>query len=117
LYYYRARYYDAHIGRFISEDPSGIDGGINLYLYVHNNPVNYVDPTGLKYIPQCGCFVICKILVVNLRLYLCVECTVCKDCGKTYVDCNFKGSYYIYDDNPKFTYLFDCDDFPPKNYI
>jgi RHS repeat-associated protein len=53
LYYYRARYYDAGIGRFISEDPIGIDGGINLYLYVQNNPVNYVDPFGLDRYSWC----------------------------------------------------------------
>jgi RHS repeat-associated protein len=48
LYYYRARYYDPKIGRFISEDPIGFDGGINFYLYVRNNPVNATDPSGLK---------------------------------------------------------------------
>ena len=46
LYYYRARYYDASIGRFVSEDPAGFDGGINFYVYVENNPVNLTDPLG-----------------------------------------------------------------------
>jgi RHS repeat-associated protein len=47
LYYYRARYYDARSGRFISKDPIGFaTGDINLYVYVENNPVNLVDPTG-----------------------------------------------------------------------
>jgi RHS repeat-associated protein len=48
LYYYRARYYDSTIGRFISEDPIGLLGGINLYSYVGNNAVNFVDPLGLQ---------------------------------------------------------------------
>ena len=49
LYYYRARYYDADTGRFISEDPIGFAGGdANLYAYVFNNPVNLVDPLGLE---------------------------------------------------------------------
>jgi RHS repeat-associated protein len=40
LYYYRARYYSPRLQRFISEDPIGIAGGINLYAYVGNNPVS-----------------------------------------------------------------------------
>jgi RHS repeat-associated protein len=48
LMYYRARFYDPQIGRFISEDPIGFGGGdINLYAYVGNNPINYKDPTGM----------------------------------------------------------------------
>ena len=47
LYYYRARYYTSQIGRFISEDPIGFDGGINFYAYVGNNPVNFMGPLGL----------------------------------------------------------------------
>jgi RHS repeat-associated protein len=47
LYYYRARYYDPGIDRFISEDPSGFEGGINLYQYAGDSPLNYVDPLGL----------------------------------------------------------------------
>ncbi len=50
LYYYRTRYYDPTIGRFVSEDPIGILGGINLNAYVSNNPVNYIDPNGLAWI-------------------------------------------------------------------
>jgi len=45
--YYRARYYDPQIGRFISEDPIGFGGGMKFYSYVKNNPAKYVDPSGL----------------------------------------------------------------------
>jgi RHS repeat-associated protein len=44
--YYRARYYDPKVGRFISEDPIRWEGGINLYAYVDNNPVRFLDPMG-----------------------------------------------------------------------
>jgi RHS repeat-associated protein len=50
IYEYRARYYDQNVGRFISEDPSELGAlgeGTNLYVYVENNPTNYVDPYGL----------------------------------------------------------------------
>ncbi|MFZ2631084.1 MAG: RHS repeat-associated core domain-containing protein [Desulfosalsimonadaceae bacterium] len=47
LYFMRARYYDPKVGRFISEDPKGFDGGdVNLYAYAGNNPVMFVDPSG-----------------------------------------------------------------------
>jgi len=47
LYYYRNRWYDPQMGRFISEDPVGLAGGINTYSYVENSPVGLVDPLGL----------------------------------------------------------------------
>ena len=47
LYYYRARYYDPAIGRFISEDPKGFAAGVNFYAYCLNNPINCSDPSGL----------------------------------------------------------------------
>ena len=47
LYYYRARYYDPRMKRFISEDPIGINGGVNIYGYVRGDPLDKVDPYGL----------------------------------------------------------------------
>jgi RHS repeat-associated protein len=46
LYYYRARYYDPNVGRFLSEDPGRFPGGINFYTYVENDPIGLVDPFG-----------------------------------------------------------------------
>ncbi|MEJ7622663.1 MAG: RHS repeat-associated core domain-containing protein [Pyrinomonadaceae bacterium] len=49
LMYYRARFYDPVLGRFISEDPIGFGGGdVNLYGYVQNSPVRRNDPLGLQ---------------------------------------------------------------------
>jgi RHS repeat-associated protein len=47
LYYYRARNYSPAWGRFWQPDPIGYDGGINLYAYVGNDPLNFADPDGL----------------------------------------------------------------------
>jgi RHS repeat-associated protein len=45
--YYGARYYDPTIGRFLSEDPIGFNGGEDFYSYVGNGPLSYLDPAGL----------------------------------------------------------------------
>ncbi|MDC7236039.1 MAG: RHS repeat-associated core domain-containing protein [Spirochaetales bacterium] len=45
-YYFNARWYDASTGRFISEDPAR--DGANWHVYVGNNPLRFIDPTGLR---------------------------------------------------------------------
>ncbi len=48
LEFMRARFYEATTGRFITGDPLGIaTGDVNFYRYVHNNPLNSIDPKGL----------------------------------------------------------------------
>ena len=68
LYYYRARYYSPSLQRFISEDPAGFGGGdVNLYSYVGNDPVNFVDPSGLcgvfslNSVPQTPCHIMADV--------------------------------------------------------
>jgi RHS repeat-associated protein len=46
LMFYRARWYDPVLGRFLTEDPLGLEAGANLYAYVQNAPTNYTDPWG-----------------------------------------------------------------------
>ncbi|MCA3171038.1 MAG: RHS repeat-associated core domain-containing protein, partial [Burkholderiales bacterium] len=53
LYYYRARYYDPVLKRFLSEDPIGLAGGsLSFYTYVNGNPVMFTDPEGLSAVPS-----------------------------------------------------------------
>ena len=40
------RDYDAESSRWLSKDPIGLSGGLNLYVYCHNDPINYRDPLG-----------------------------------------------------------------------
>jgi RHS repeat-associated protein len=47
LHYNYFRYYNPQTGRYMTPDPIGLEGGINLYLYL-NDPINWADPLGLK---------------------------------------------------------------------
>ena len=60
LYHYRARGYDADLGRFLQEDPAGMVDGANMYAYCGNNPVNRVDPSGLEATPSKSPYSICQ---------------------------------------------------------
>jgi uncharacterized protein RhaS with RHS repeats len=68
MYQVRARWYDPQLGRFVSEDPIGLGGGINTYAYVGNSPVNATDPSGLR----CGYMI---IEVLNLSGLNCPQIT------------------------------------------
>mgnify|MGYP005654343063 CR=1 FL=1 len=48
LYYYRARYYNPYIGRFLQTDPIGYGDGMNMYAYCGNNSLRWVDPYGAE---------------------------------------------------------------------
>ena len=64
LYYYRARYYDPVLKRFLSEDPIGLAGGsLSFYSYVDGDPISYIDPEGT--IP---------IVPILIKLYLFWQC-------------------------------------------
>jgi RHS repeat-associated protein len=48
LHYNYWQFYDPSLGRYLRADPIGLAGGINPYAYVLNNPVNFIDPWGIK---------------------------------------------------------------------
>ncbi|MBI3798460.1 MAG: toxin [Deltaproteobacteria bacterium] len=50
--YHEVRYYAAWLGRWVAVDPIGIEDGLNLYVYVVNNPIGHVDLTGTENTPS-----------------------------------------------------------------
>lgn len=76
LYFFYARWYDPLLGRFITKDPIGLNGGINLYCYTFNNPLNRVDPSGYNTSYIIGnitekdiCMALCRMYIAGAGLF------------------------------------------------
>lgn len=67
LLYLRNRWYSPKLGRFLSEDPIGLAGGLNLYSYVGNNPLRYRDPLGLQAGPIPAALPVLVVLLGQLN--------------------------------------------------
>jgi len=101
LYNLRARYYDSGVGRFVSEDPvNRVSKGtiatnpneLNAYLYVQNNPVNQVDPLGLKALKHCTpAEVMEEMSLITVAFKRCCEPT-----WPWQIDCAKKAQQIIY---------------------
>ncbi len=65
LLYMRRRHYASSLGRFLNRDPIGFAGGLNLYNYVENSPITYIDPEGLQH--RKGSKAWCEELEETLR--------------------------------------------------
>jgi RHS repeat-associated protein len=76
MYYLRARYYDPLNGRFNQLDPYGGNTqdpqSLHKYLYVHNNPVNGIDPSGKQYtyVEQLSVMQVVGMMIADLAPYL-----------------------------------------------
>jgi len=86
LHYNFRRYYDSEIGRYISEDPIGLEGGFNLFLYANANPLEFTDPTGewvtivLRALPFIARVICVRNPKICKEIYKCVKNpTVCKN--------------------------------------
>jgi RHS repeat-associated protein len=91
LYYYRARYYDPQIGRFLLEDPLYSGGEMSFYTFVGNDATNYVDPWGL-----------CRILFNGSQISIETNNGSQKlgpfpAANKTVCNCGLKEGVYLFD--------------------
>jgi RHS repeat-associated protein len=81
LYYMRARWYEPKTGRFLSEDPIGLAGGINQYVFAAGDPVNRRDPTGLCSVDEELWMAYREVTVDGVVVGIAVEYYYCKAKG------------------------------------
>ena len=129
LIYYRARWYDAEQGRFISQDPIGFAGGnTNLYSYVSNNPVSKTDPLGLYEIDthyylteylakKTGCFTDPQSKAIANGNQLTDELDEqSPGLGKTYQNSRYHALHKGAQEGVGSAYLWDVATFPGPNF-
>jgi len=65
LHYNYFRYYNPQTGRYMTPDPIGLEGGINLFAYVQNNPINGYDIFGLS---ECFDYTIVSVASIDFKI-------------------------------------------------
>jgi len=108
-FYNMARDYSVETGRYIQSDLIGLRGGLNTYTYAYNNPLRFIDPTGLQ--TFCGCTIACAGFP-GAALVLCIKTVICLDpCDKETVTRTY--DWYVWPNRP-FTFIggYRCDNFP-----
>ncbi len=84
LHYNLFRYYNPEIGRYLRTDPIGSDGGINLFIYVLNNPINRIDPLGLRsYTIESRSVSVSALIIGVSANYVCIS-ENCEDGAEEY---------------------------------
>jgi RHS repeat-associated protein len=73
LHYNYHRYYDPKTGRYLTPDPIGLAGGINLFIHSRNNPINAIDPLGLFQKEAKGLFLSSVYLLANASMQIAIE--------------------------------------------
>ena len=74
---FRMRWYDSVTGRWLSKDPIGLGGGLNLYAFCNGNPVNYLDVEGTLFAPfLMNPWAVAGMVAVGALLYSCAEAMV-----------------------------------------
>jgi RHS repeat-associated protein len=87
------RGYDVNLGRWLSQDPTGLSDGPNTYAYVKNSTVNLIDPSGEAAAAVIGA---CRVAIPLVRalaaavvvLATCSDCEERKRCAQVRSDCH-----------------------------
>jgi RHS repeat-associated protein len=96
LMYYRARYYDAVLGRFVGRDPLEYVDGLNLYQYVRNRPIQLTDPFGTSpaHIIRGGAYILCSACLLKFTTFSVLNYEACTNYNNELANREYEGSVF-----------------------